>query len=86
MTIPNILSLFRIFLIPVFLIIYLTQDNQPYFIISALILLLSGITDVLDGYIARKFKMTSELGKVLDPFADKMTQIAILAALIKGAK
>ena len=82
MTIPNILSLFRIFLIPVFLIIYLTQDQQPYFVISALILLLSGITDVLDGYIARKYKMTSELGKVLDPFADKMTQIAILAALV----
>ncbi len=82
MTIPNILSLFRIFLIPLFLIVYLTQDNQPYFMISALILLVSGITDVLDGYIARKYKMTSELGKILDPLADKMTQIAILAALV----
>ncbi len=82
MTIPNILSLFRIFLIPIFLIVYLTQDSQPYFIISALILLVSGITDVLDGYIARKYKMTSELGKILDPFADKTTQIAILAALV----
>lgn len=82
MTIPNILSLFRIFLIPPFLIVYLTQDNQPYFIISALILLVSGITDVLDGFIARRYKMTSELGKILDPVADKMTQIAILAALV----
>lgn len=82
MTIPNILSIFRILLIPVFLIAYLTQDSQPYFIISALILLVSGITDVLDGFIARKFKLTSELGKILDPLADKLTQIAILAALV----
>ena len=82
MTIPNVLSLFRIFLVPLFLIVYLTGHEQPYFLISALILLISGITDVLDGFIARKFKMTSELGKVLDPFADKLTQIAILAALV----
>ena len=82
MTIPNILSLFRIFLVPLFLIVYLTGDKQPYFILSALILLVSGITDVLDGFIARRFKMTSELGKILDPFADKLTQIAILAALV----
>lgn len=82
MNIPNGLSVFRILLIPIFLIVFLSHNSQPYFIICAFILLLSGLTDMLDGYIARKYNMTSELGKILDPLADKLTQISILAALV----
>ena len=80
-TIPNILSTVRLLMIPFMLWAYCALESPE---ITAILVVLSGITDVLDGYIARKYKMTSELGKVLDPFADKMTQIAILAALSYG--
>lgn len=76
MNIPNMLSVFRIALIPVFGFVYLGAKEQPWFYIAALILLVSGITDLLDGLIARKFNMVTPLGKVLDPVADKLTQAA----------
>jgi len=70
-TIPNILSFFRLCLIPV--IVWLYCFKQSYFF-ATLVLLLSGITDIIDGYIARRFHMVSDLGKILDPVADKLTQ------------
>ncbi|RPF47661.1 cardiolipin synthase [Hydrogenoanaerobacterium saccharovorans] len=76
MNIPNILSVFRIALIPIFGYVYLNAQEQPWFYVAALILLLSGITDFLDGVIARKFNMITQLGKILDPLADKLTQAA----------
>ena len=82
MNIPNQLSLLRILLIPVFAVLYLCGGKQPYYLLSAVVLLLSGLTDVLDGYIARRFHMTSELGKILDPLADKLTQITVLICLV----
>lgn len=78
-TIPNLLSLFRLLLIPVMWELYVVQ-NRPGWTIA--VLALSGLTDVADGKIARKFNMTSNLGKVLDPVADKLTQIALLAILL----
>ena len=81
MTIPNILSIVRILLIPLFLWTYLGAAGQPMFLIAAGILLFSGLTDLLDGYIARKYKMVTQLGKILDPLADKLTQAAVCAAL-----
>lgn len=69
-TIPNILSLTRILLIPFFFIYYLKNK----FIIASIIFIASGITDFVDGFIARKFNLVSNFGKILDPFADKLTQ------------
>ena len=81
LNIPNMLSIFRIILIPVFLILYIGAKEQPYFIIAAAILLLSGLTDVLDGYIARRYKMVTQLGKIIDPLADKLTQLSVCVAV-----
>lgn len=77
-TIPNILSLFRIFLIPVFVYFYLHKQD---YILAGLIIILSGITDLVDGFIARRFNMITKVGKVLDPIADKLTQVTVLFCL-----
>lgn len=77
-TIPNILSLFRICLIPFIVCLYFVE--QSYFA-AGCVLLLSGLTDIADGFIARKFNMISNLGKVLDPIADKLTQAVMLVCL-----
>lgn len=71
--IPNILSAFRIVLIPVFVWLMLTNRPLP----AAGVLLLSGITDFLDGMLARKFGWITPLGKVLDPVADKLTMVTV---------
>ena len=78
-TVPNMLSLFRLLLIPVFCVVYVAKDNYK---LAASVLILSGLTDIVDGFIARRFNMVSDVGKVLDPIADKLTQIAVLACLI----
>jgi len=79
--VPNILTLIRLVLIAP-IVITIAQEQ---FIIAFIFLVLSGITDVLDGTIARKFNLITDLGKLLDPFADKATQVAILVTLsIKG--
>ncbi len=80
-SIPNILSMFRIVLIPFFIYAYAKAETQTGFWVAAAIILLSGLTDLADGYIARRFNMITELGKLLDPVADKLTQAAILVAL-----
>ena len=77
-TIPNLLSLIRILLIPVFVALFFHNEM----IVAALILIISGLTDTLDGYIARHFNMITNLGKVLDPIADKLTQAAMLFCLL----
>ncbi len=77
-TVPNMLSYFRLLLIPVFIVLYIHYKNYTA---AAAIILLSGLTDVADGFIARKFNMVSDLGKALDPLADKLTQLAIFICL-----
>lgn len=77
-TIPNILSVCRIIMIPVFIWAYCCRKEYP---LAFLILCLSGITDLVDGFIARTFHMVSNLGKALDPLADKLTQGAVLLCL-----
>ncbi len=77
-TIPNLLSFFRLCLIPLFVWLYCVKKDYLW---TAIILLLSGLTDMADGFIARKFHMVSALGKVLDPIADKLTQGAMLLCL-----
>ncbi len=76
-TIPNLLSLIRILLIPVFA--YLFYNDQK--IAAVVVLALSGLSDMFDGKIARKFNQVSALGKILDPVADKLTQITIAVML-----
>lgn len=78
-TIPNILSLFRICLIPVFVWLYCVKED---YVMTAAVLLLSGLTDTIDGFVARHFHMISNLGKALDPVADKLTQAAMLFCLL----
>ena len=78
-TVPNLLSFFRILLIPFFMRTYLIKDDS---VATALILLISGLTDMVDGWIARRFDMVSNLGKALDPVADKLTQLAMMACLV----
>ncbi len=77
LTIPNLLSVIRIALIPVFGVLYY-NDNILW---AVIVLILSGLTDFFDGKIARKFNQISALGKVLDPVADKLTQITIAIVL-----
>lgn len=77
-TIPNILSFFRICLIPVIVWLYCMEHQYQY---AGYVLILSGVTDMADGFIARKFHMISDLGKILDPIADKLTQAVMLICL-----
>ncbi len=79
LTIPNLLSVVRILLIPVIAWLYLGR-HQVYW--ATAVVLLSGLTDVADGWIARKFNMVSDFGKILDPVADKLTQLTMLICLI----
>ncbi len=79
LTIPNLLSFFRIALIPVFVWSYCVRRDNT---LTAILLLLSGATDIADGFIARTFHMVSDLGKVLDPIADKLTQATMLICLM----
>ena len=84
MTIPNAISFIRILLITPFVACFIAAKFIPgnSYIPSVIILALSGISDLFDGMIARKFHQESELGKVLDPLADKLTLIAVGVCLI----
>ncbi len=77
-TLPNILSFFRLALIPVIVYCY----DQALYGWAIGFLILSGVTDVVDGWIARTFHLVSDFGKALDPFADKLTQAALLLCLL----
>ena len=78
LTIPNLLSLVRLLLIPVILWLYIGAKNN---VLAIAVILLSGLTDVVDGFIARRFHMVSDFGKILDPIADKLTQGALILCL-----
>lgn len=81
LTIPNILSLFRLVLIPLYVSIYLNAQNNSDYLLAAMILAVSCLTDLIDGKIARRFNMVSNLGKLLDPIADKLTQFTLIICL-----
>lgn len=80
-TIPNMLSMFRLVLIPVYVYIYLNATDNYHYSIAAGILAVSCLTDLVDGKIARKYNMISNLGKLLDPIADKATQLSLMICL-----
>ena len=78
-TIPHLLSLLRLCMIPLIIWLYCTQKNYA---LTAVVLVLSGLTDMVDGYIARRFNMVTDLGKALDPVADKLTQASVMFCLL----
>lgn len=80
-TIPNLLSLFRLVMIPFYVVIYLHATEVWEFVAAGAIMAVSCITDMVDGKIARRFHMVSTLGKILDPLADKITQLSITLCL-----
>lgn len=80
-TIPNWLSLFRLLLIPVYVVIFLNATKPVDYAIAAGILAVSCMTDAIDGKIARHFNMISTIGKFLDPLADKATQFTLTICL-----
>ena len=75
------LSIFRLVLVPVYIYIYLNATEPQHYITAAAILAVSCLTDMIDGKIARKFNMISTLGKILDPIADKATQLSLMLCL-----
>lgn len=80
-TIPNLLSFFRLILIPVYMAIYINAQETRDYIIAGSILAVSCLTDMVDGKIARKYNMITTLGKFLDPLADKITQFTLIICL-----
>ena len=80
-TVPNVLSLFRLALIPLYVSIYLTAKERMDYYIASIILAVSCLTDMIDGQIARRFNMISAFGKFLDPLADKLTQFTLMICL-----
>lgn len=81
LTIPNMLSLFRLALIPLYVSIYLNAEDPADYYLASAILAVSCLTDLIDGQIARRFHMISAVGKVLDPLADKVTQFTLVLCL-----
>ena len=82
LSVPNILGYFRILLIPFFVYTYVTAESAKDYYTSAIIAGVSSLTDFCDGYIARKYNMVTELGKLIDPLADKLTQGALIICFI----
>lgn len=82
-TIPNMLSLLRLLLIPVIVYLYCFKHDNLW---TLIMIAFSSLTDVVDGFIARRFNMITDFGKFLDPLADKATQITIIACLITRFK
>lgn len=76
--VPNILTIIRLLLIPI-IIFYIFTGN---YILAFVFFTISGLTDIADGFIARKFNLVSNFGKLMDPLADKLTQIATLTSLV----
>lgn len=79
--IPNILCYIRIILVPVFCYLYLNSSTPEDYAVAALVVVISGLTDFLDGQIARRYNMITDLGKILDPLADKLMQLAMLVCV-----
>ena len=84
--IPNTLCYIRILLIPFIVMTYINASEPREYYLASFLILLSGLTDTFDGYIARHFNQITELGKAIDPVADKLTQLAILFCLITKYK
>jgi cardiolipin synthase len=83
LTVPNVISVVRLLCVPLFLYLLFGRDNR---VAAAVLLAVLGATDWIDGYIARRWDQVSELGKILDPVADRvMLIVAIVAMVIDGS-
>ncbi len=80
-SIPNIMGYFRLLLVPVYLVLYFSANDTRGYLTAAAVLAVSALTDMFDGKIARRFNMVTELGKILDPVADKVTHGAVALSL-----
>ena len=76
--IPNILTIIRFLMIPIIIFSVINGD----YLVAFILFTISGITDIADGFIARKFNLISNFGKLMDPLADKLTQVSMLAILV----
>ncbi len=85
-SIPNIMGYIRILLIPVFMYIYITAQSLDDYYRAAALVLISTFSDLFDGLIARKFNMVTELGKLIDPLADKLSHFAMIICLLTRYK
>lgn len=85
-SIPNILSYIRFVLAFLFAYVYLNANDTKDYYLAAIIIAVSGLTDCMDGFIARKFNMITEIGKVVDPIADKTTQGVLALCLMEKYK
>ena len=81
-TIPTYLTFIRLFSPILILLSVLTFNSQIYEFVILIIFILASITDYLDGFLARKYNLTSELGRILDPIADKVLTLSTLVILI----
>lgn len=79
LTIPNLLSILRLLLVPVIVYLYCFVKDNTW---TLILVVFSTLTDVVDGFIARRYNMITDFGKFIDPVADKATQLAIFACLI----
>ena len=79
MNLPNILTLIRMFLVPLFVGVFYCEEGMRVY--SALIFIVASLTDVLDGYLARKLNMSTKWGQLMDPLADKCMQLAVILTL-----
>lgn len=77
MSIPNILTTVRLFLVPIFIFIFFLKP-EGNIIYATYIFILAGITDILDGYIARKYNLITKWGQAMDPLADKLMQVTVI--------
>ncbi len=85
LNVPNILTIARIFITPVFLVVILMENLPHRFLIACIIFLIASITDAVDGHLARKHNQITNFGKFLDPIADKiLTTSALLAFMSMG--
>ncbi|BCS81100.1 CDP-diacylglycerol--glycerol-3-phosphate 3-phosphatidyltransferase [Anaerocellum diazotrophicum] len=81
MNLPNILTILRFLLVPIFTAVFFSHLKYNY-ILALIIFLLSGLTDILDGFIARKYNMVTQFGKLFDPLADKLMILTVLWCLV----
>ncbi|MBI3609724.1 MAG: CDP-diacylglycerol--glycerol-3-phosphate 3-phosphatidyltransferase [Nitrospirae bacterium] len=81
MNLPNLITLLRIFMIPVFILVFLTPTG-PRSLGAAVIFLIASATDLMDGYLARRWGQITTLGKFLDPIADKLLVLTALVMLV----
>lgn len=78
--IPNIISIFRICLVPIFIVVYFS-DEHDIKIYAVIVYALATLSDFLDGYLARRFEASTNLGKILDPLGDKLMTVSVIACM-----